>query len=138
MDMMGVFGLINFFFAVVIGLYFLNLLRSQQANRSAVDRESRKELEKLHKMKQVSLTEPLAEKTRPATLDDIIGQEEGLKALRAALCGPNPQHVLIYGPPGIGKTAAAQSCFGGGETQSAVAVQTKRGVRGSRRDHGAV
>lgn len=108
MDMMGVFGLINFFFAVVIGLYFLNLLRSQQANRSAVDRESRKELEKLHKMKQVSLTEPLAEKTRPATLDDIIGQEEGLKALRAALCGPNPQHVLIYGPPGIGKTAAAR------------------------------
>lgn len=108
MDMMGIFGLINFFFAVVIGLYFLNLLRGQQANRSAVERESRKELEKLRKMKQVSLTEPLAEKTRPATMDDIIGQEEGLKALRAALCGPNPQHVLIYGPPGIGKTAAAR------------------------------
>lgn len=108
MDMMGLFGLINFFFAVVIGLYFLNLLRGQQANRSAVERESRKELEKLQKMKQVSLTEPLAEKTRPATLGDIIGQEDGLKALRAALCGPNPQHVLIYGPPGIGKTAAAR------------------------------
>ena len=38
----------------------------------------------------------------------IIGQEEGLKALRAALCGPNPQHLLIYGPPGVGKTAAAR------------------------------
>lgn len=108
MDMMGIFGLVNFFFAVVIGLYFLNLLRTQQANRSAVERESRKELEKLRKLKQVSLTEPLAEKTRPATMDDIIGQEEGLKALRAALCGPNPQHVIIYGPPGIGKTAAAR------------------------------
>jgi Lon-like ATP-dependent protease len=24
------------------------------------------------------------------------------------LCGPNPQHVIIYGPPGIGKTAAAR------------------------------
>lgn len=108
MDMMGVFGMINFFFAVVIGLYFFNLLRGQQSNRGAVERESRKELEKLHKLKQVSLTEPLAEKTRPASLDDIVGQEEGLKALRAALCGPNPQHVLIYGPPGIGKTAAAR------------------------------
>ena len=31
-----------------------------------------------------------------------------LKALRAALCGPNPQHVILYGPPGIGKTAAAR------------------------------
>lgn len=108
MEMMSVFGLINFFFAVVIGLYFFNLLRGQQSNRGAIERESRKELEKLNRLKQVSLTEPLAEKTRPAALSDIIGQEEGLKALRAALCGPNPQHVLIYGPPGIGKTAAAR------------------------------
>ncbi len=65
----------------------LNLLRTQQANRSAVERESRKELEKLRKLKQVSLTEPLAEKTRPATMDDIIGQEEGLKALRRRCAG---------------------------------------------------
>lgn len=108
MDLMAIFGLVNFFFAVVIGLYFLNLLRAQQANRAAIERESRKELEKLRKLKQVSLTEPLAERTRPATLDDIIGQEDGLKALRAALCGPNPQHVIIYGPPGVGKTAAAR------------------------------
>src|SRR5690554_8185932 len=108
MDFMVVFGLVNFFFAVVIGLYFLNLLRAQQSSRSAIERESRKEMEKLRKMKQISLTEPLAEKTRPAALADIIGQEEGLKALRAALCGPNPQHVLIYGPPGVGTTAAAR------------------------------
>lgn len=33
---------------------------------------------------------------------------EGDPRLRAALCGPNPQHVLIYGPPGVGKTAAAR------------------------------
>lgn len=31
-----------------------------------------------------------------------------MKALKIALCGPNPQHVLIYGNPGIGKTAAAR------------------------------
>ncbi len=28
--------------------------------------------------------------------------------MKAALCGPNPQQVLIYGPPGIGKTCAAR------------------------------
>ena len=100
--------LIQFFFAIVIGLYFLNLLRSQQGNKVAVDRESKKEMEKLQRMREISLTEPLAEKTRPSTFAEIVGQEEGLKALRAALCGPNPQHVLIYGPPGIGKTAAAR------------------------------
>lgn len=108
LDMMGIFGIVNFFFAVVIGLYFWNLLRSQQTNKSAVDRESRKELEKLHRLKQISLTEPLSEKTRPTSFSEIIGQDEGLKALRATLCGPNPQHVLLYGPPGVGKTAAAR------------------------------
>jgi len=104
----NVFGLINLFFGIVIGLYFWNLLRTQQGNRIAVDRESRKEMEKLQKLRSISLTEPLSEKTRPTTLKDIIGQEEGLRALRAALCGPNPQHVIMYGPPGVGKTAAAR------------------------------
>lgn len=108
MDLMGIFGLINFFFAIVIGLYFFNLLKQQQGTKSAIDRESKKEMEKLRKLKAVSLTEPLAERTRPATFAEIIGQEEGIKALRAALCGPNPQHVIIYGPPGVGKTAAAR------------------------------
>ncbi len=108
LDMMGILTFINVFFAIVIGLYFWNLLRQQQTNKSAIDRESRKELEKLNKLKAISLTEPLAEKTRPAHFDEIIGQEDGLKALRAALCGPNPQHVIIYGPPGVGKTAAAR------------------------------
>jgi Lon-like ATP-dependent protease len=104
----NVIGLINLFFAIVIGLYFWNLLRSQQGNKVAVDRESRKEMEKLQRMRRISLTEPLAEKTRPSSFTEIIGQDDGLKALRAALCGPNPQHVILYGPPGIGKTAAAR------------------------------
>lgn len=74
----------------------------------AVERESRKEMEKLRKLREISLSEPLSERTRPSSFDEIIGQEQGLKALRAVLCGPNPQHVIIYGPPGVGKTAAAR------------------------------
>jgi len=105
---LNVLSLIQIFFAIVIGLYFLNLLKSQQGSKVVVDRESRKEMEKLERMRQISLTEPLAEKTRPSSFDDIVGQADGLKALRAALCGPNPQHVILYGPPGIGKTAAAR------------------------------
>jgi Lon-like ATP-dependent protease len=102
------FLIIQFFFSVIIGIYFLNLLKSQQGNKSAIEKESRKELEKLRRLKEIKLSEPLSEKTRPASMTDIIGQEQGLKALRAALCGPNPQHVIIYGPPGVGKTAAAR------------------------------
>lgn len=98
----------QFFFTMVMGIYFLNLLRSQKSGRSGLEKDSARELEKLHHMRQISLTTPLAEKTRPQEIGDIVGQEDGLLALRAALCGPNPQHVLIYGPPGVGKTAAAR------------------------------
>jgi len=108
MDFTTVVIVIQLFFGVVIGLYFWNMLRSQQNNKTAVDRESKKELEKLQSLRQISLTVPLAEKMRPTKFEEIIGQEEGLKALRAAICSPNPQHVIIYGPPGIGKTAAAR------------------------------
>ncbi len=104
----GVLGLVQIFFAIVIGLYFFNLLRNQQTNKAAVERESRKEMQNLEKLRNISLTEPLSEKTRPSNFKEIVGQEEGLKALRAALCTSNPQHVLLYGPPGIGKTAAAR------------------------------
>ncbi len=103
-----VLAIVQVIFAGIVGLYFLNMMRSQQHNRVAVDKESTRELERLRKMRTVSLSEPLSERTRPSCIGDIIGQEDGLRTLRAALCGPNPQHVIIYGPPGVGKTAAAR------------------------------
>lgn len=104
----GIVMMVQLVFAVVIGLYFWGMLKTQQGNKISVERESRKELEKLQTMRKIALSTPLSEKTRPVHFDEIIGQKEGIKALRAALCGPNPQHVLIYGPPGVGKTAAAR------------------------------
>ena len=101
-------GVLQVVFAGIVGLYFFNMLRMQKNSRSAVDRESTRELERLNRMRSISLSVPLSEKTRPTSLDDIVGQADGLRALRAALCGPHPQHVLIYGPPGVGKTAAAR------------------------------
>lgn len=98
----------NIVFAGIIAVYFLGLLRSQKSTKTAIHKESCKELDKLRQLRSVSLTVPLAEKTRPKSFEDIIGQQEGIKLLRAALCGPNPQHVIIYGPPGVGKTAAAR------------------------------
>ncbi|MFP4660824.1 MAG: ATP-dependent protease LonB [Halanaerobiales bacterium] len=100
--------LIQFFFAVVIGLYFWNMLKNQQGTKKAVIKESKTELNKLRAMRRISLSEPLSEKTRPSSFKDIVGQEQGIEALKAAVCGPNPQHILIYGPPGVGKTAAAR------------------------------
>lgn len=99
---------IELFVTIIMGLYFFNALKGQQSSKVVIDKENKKEMEKLKKLRNINLTEPLTEKSRPSTFDEIIGQEKGIRALQAALCGPNPQHVIIYGPPGIGKTAAAR------------------------------
>ncbi|WP_028402962.1 ATP-dependent protease LonB [Ectobacillus panaciterrae] len=108
MSWTNVILLVQLAFGVIVGLYFWHLLRNQRTQKISIDKESKKEMDQLRKMRAISLTEPLAERVRPASFQDIIGQEDGIKSLKAALCGPNPQHVIIYGPPGVGKTAAAR------------------------------
>lgn len=95
-------------FTVIIGIYFLTQLRSQTASRSNIRKDSHLKYEKMCLLREKKLTTPLTELVRPKLEEDIIGQEEGLRALKAALCTENPQHILIYGSPGIGKTAAAR------------------------------
>ena len=87
--------------------YFLKSCRKKNGEGLKFE-DNMVELDRLQMMREEKLTEPLAEQTRPQKLEEIIGQEKAIKALRAALCGPNPQHILIYGPPGVGKTAAAR------------------------------
>jgi replication factor C small subunit len=55
-----------------------------------------------------------AEDFRPVRLDEIIGQDAVVARLRRILVGVKngtvvPPHLLMHGPPGIGKTAAARA-----------------------------
>lgn len=104
----SILSVISLGVTIIMGMYFFNALKEQTGNKMVVTRENKKEMEKLRIMRNIRLTEPLTEKSRPTSFEEIIGQEKGIKALQAAICGPNPQHVIIYGPPGIGKTAAAR------------------------------
>ena len=90
--------IIQFVFTVITGLYFLTMLKGQYSSKSSVSKDSADEMENLRKLNKIKLTEPLTEKTRPKTVKEVIGQEDGIKALRAALCGNNPLHIIIYGP----------------------------------------
>lgn len=100
--------LIQLAVTLVVGVYFYRQLKQQKHAAPAVRREGSREMEKLSRMRSIHLSQPLAEQVRPATFEDIVGQEDGIKSLKAILCGANPQHVLIYGPPGVGKTCAAR------------------------------
>ena len=104
----GILYLIQMFFGIVIGVYFWNMLKSQQSRKAVLVKSAEKEYRQLQQMRSVSLTEPLSSLSRPDSFEEILGQEEGVEILRSALCGPNPQHTIIYGPPGVGKTAAAR------------------------------
>lgn len=88
--------------------YFFKSSRKRKGGEGLTTEDNIIQMDKLMMMREEGLTEPLSEQTRPKKLEEIIGQEKAIKALRAALCGPNPQHILIYGPPGVGKTAAAR------------------------------
>ncbi|TAN35602.1 MAG: replication factor C small subunit [Candidatus Methanoperedens sp.] len=47
------------------------------------------------------------EKYRPKKLDAIVGQEEVIKRLKSYVQSRNLPHLLLSGPPGVGKTAAS-------------------------------
>ena len=54
---------------------------------------------------------PLAERLRPQTLSDVVGQQHILaegKALRVAFESGQPHSCVLWGPPGVGKTTIAR------------------------------
>ena len=45
---------------------------------------------------------------RPDSFKEIIGQENAIQSILSKIASPYPQHIILYGPPGVGKTTAAR------------------------------
>lgn len=81
------------------------VLQEEKAGETPMEQQKRQKLEAMDK---ISLTQSVMELLRPKTLTDIVGQERAVASLLAKLSSPYPQHLILYGPPGVGKTTAAR------------------------------
>ena len=70
--------------------------------------QTKKKLTDLQKLDTIQLTESVMERVRPKTLQAVVGQERAVEAMQSKLASVYPQHLLLYGPPGVGKTTAAR------------------------------
>ncbi|SMC91965.1 Lon family ATP-dependent protease [Sporomusa malonica] len=80
----------------------------EESDANAENPQTLKKFALLEKLETRKLTRSAMELLRPAALDEIVGQERAVEALRAKLASPYPQHLILYGPPGVGKTTAAR------------------------------
>lgn len=69
---------------------------------------SQAKLEELQALSQRHLAASALQQLRPHTLRDVVGQEGAVRALLAKISSPYPQHTILYGPPGVGKTTVAR------------------------------
>ncbi len=83
----------------------MQLLKENQNPENA---QTLKKLAVLEKKDSIKLAKSAMEMLRPKELHEIVGQEKAVKALMSKLSSPYPQHIILYGPPGVGKTTAAR------------------------------
>ncbi|HHV71817.1 MAG TPA: ATP-dependent protease, Lon family [Clostridia bacterium] len=67
-----------------------------------------KKYAQLEMLESKKLSRSAMEVVRPKNLSEVVGQEAAIKALLSKIATPYPQHVILYGPPGVGKTTAAR------------------------------
>jgi ATP-dependent Lon protease len=69
---------------------------------------TQKKLEELQQLGARGLSASALQLLRPQSLKEVVGQEAAIRSLLAKISSPYPQHVILYGPPGVGKTTVAR------------------------------
>lgn len=83
----------------------LSVLRKKRGPENA---KTKKKYEELQQLDKKHLSKNLQSLLRPESFEEIIGQESAIKSLLSKISSPYPQHIILYGPPGVGKTTAAR------------------------------
>ena len=83
----------------------LSIIKKQKGSENKKTKKRYNELLELDKRK---ANKNIMSLLRPEEMSEIVGQERALKSLISKLSSPYPQHIILYGPPGVGKTTAAR------------------------------
>lgn len=83
----------------------LGIIKKQKGPENAKTLKRYAELEVLDSKK---LSKSIQSLLRPESFAEIVGQERAIKSILSKIASPYPQHIILYGPPGVGKTTAAR------------------------------
>ncbi len=83
----------------------LGIIRKQKGPENA---KTLKKYAKLEVLDARKANKNIMSLLRPADFSEIVGQERAVKSLLSKMASPYPQHIILYGPPGVGKTTAAR------------------------------
>lgn len=83
----------------------LGIIKKQKGPENAKTLKKYAELEVLDSKK---LSRSIQGLLRPESFSEIVGQERAIKSILSKIASPYPQHIILYGPPGVGKTTAAR------------------------------
>ncbi|HAT4314467.1 TPA: ATP-dependent protease, Lon family [Clostridium perfringens] len=82
-----------------------NIMKKKKGPENA---KTEKKLEELEELDERVPNKNIMSLLRPDSFDEVVGQERAVKSLLSKLASPYPQHIILYGPPGVGKTTAAR------------------------------
>ncbi|EGT5618170.1 ATP-dependent protease, Lon family [Clostridium perfringens] len=83
----------------------VNIMKKKKGPENA---KTEKKLEELEELDERVSNKNIMSLLRPDSFDEVVGQERAVKSLLSKLASPYPQHIILYGPPGVGKTTAAR------------------------------
>lgn len=83
----------------------LSVIKKQKGSENS---KTNKKYEELIHLDDKKTNKNIMSFLRPENFREVVGQDRAIKSLISKLSSPYPQHIILYGPPGVGKTTAAR------------------------------